>query len=226
MSDADTMWSEYSHTNFTGCAYPIVPSVVVDPIMSALTAASWADSGKITRDTLDTCVVEVQDNGITRIFSIDMLRGVVIGFMIYGGTESAQHQYFWGYDKEIYYLQKVTFSAFDTTITNGGYEFYNIRVNGETVTPVIIPAKRKRERFSIQWVDRRQGTISLTGITGPSRIALFDIQGRRISSGEYGINGPFAITRLCPGRGCPSGPLLVRIENGVFSRVFSVISIR
>jgi hypothetical protein len=226
MSDTDTTWSEYSHTNFTGCAYPIVPSIVVDPIMSPLTAASWADSGKITRDSLDTCVVEVLDSGITRIFSIDMLRGVVIGFLIYGGTESAQHQYFWGYDKGIYYLQRVACSMSDTTIINGGYEFYNIRVNGEPITSVVTPSKRKQERFSIQWVDRRQGTVSLTGITGPSRIALFDIRGRPISSGEYGINGPFSITRLCPVGGCPSGPLLVRIENGAFSRVFSVIPIR
>jgi len=193
--------------------------------MSSLTAASWADSGKVTRDTLDTCIVEIPNNGITRVYSIDMQHGVVIGFLIYGGSESAQHQYFYGYNNGVYYPRKVTFS-YDTTIEyGGGYEFYNIRINGEQV-PVVNPAKRKQERFSIQWVDRNQGTLVMNGLQGPARVALFDMRGRRISSGEHEMNGPFAISRFCPSGDCPSGPLLLRIENSGATRVFPAVLVR
>jgi hypothetical protein len=219
------MWSEFSRSNFSSCAFPIVPSIIVDPIMSSMVPASWADSGKVTRDTLDTCIVQIGNDSVTKLYSVDMVRGVVIGFMTYGVAGSAEHQYFYGCDKGIYYLRKVTCSTWDTTIENGGYEFYNIRINGDTV-PVINPAKRNLERFSIQWVDRNQGTFVMNGLQGPARVALFDMRGRRISSGEYEINGPSAINRFCPSGGCPSGPMLLRIENSGATRVFPAVLVR
>jgi hypothetical protein len=194
--------------------------------MSSLTADSWADSGKVVWDTLDTCVVEIPNNGITKSYSIDMQSGLVIRFNVYGGPESAQHQYFYGYDNGIYFLQKVSFSAYDTSIQNyGGYEFSNIRINGEPVM-VITAANRKPERFIIQWIDRRQGTIRLSGITGPARAALFDIRGRRVTPGYCDVNGSIGIDRLCPIGGCPAGPLLLRIENGALSKVLPVSFVR
>ena len=237
LTETDTTWTVYTRQSATGCAYPLVPSIIVDPIMSSLITASWADKGTITRDTLDTCVVEIQDTIVTvqdtveletivwTTYSIDMQRGVVIGFVTYGGPGSAQHQYIYGYEREIYYLRKVTFS-FDTTIEYaGGYEFYNIRLNGEPV-PVINPGKPKPERFSIQWLDRRQGILSLTGIAGPARAALFDIRGRRITQEYREINGMFELNRLCPSSGCPSGPMLLWIENSGTTRVFPAVLVR
>jgi hypothetical protein len=202
----------------------LVPAIITEPIMSSATFASWADSGIVTRDTLDTCVVEIPDSGIMRTYSIDMLRGVVIGFIVSGGPDFAQHQYFYGYDKGIYYPRRVTF-GYDTTIEYGGYEFDNIRVNGEPV-PVITPAKRNPERFSVQWLDGKHGTISLAGITGPARATLFDIQGRRITPGDREVNGKFEIGSLCPSRGCPSGPVLVRIEHRGIARIFQALLVR
>lgn len=225
ISGTDTTWKVYTRQSATSCSYTLVPSIIVDPIMSPLTAAAWTDSGKITWDTLDTCVVEISNDSVTKVYSVDMVRGVVIGFMIWGLAGSAQHQYFWGYDKGIYYLKRVACSTFDTTIINGGYEFYNIRVNGEPV-PVITPAKRKQERFSIQWVDRNRGTLVMNGQQGPSRAALFDIQGRRITQGYREISGMFEINRLCPPGGCPSGPVLLRIENSGATRVFPAVLVR
>jgi hypothetical protein len=226
INGTDTTWKVYTRQSATSCSYPLVPSIIVDPIMSPLTAAAWADSGKVIRDTLDTCVVDLSISSVTRIYSVDMRRGVVIGFMKYGDTTgTAEHQYFYGYTGGIYYLQRVACSTFDTTIQNGGYEFYNIRINGEQV-PVINTAKRKQERFPFQWVDRNRGTLVMNGLQGPVRVALFDMRGRRISSGENEINGPFAINRLCPSGGCPSGPLLVRIEAGVIKRAFPVVLFR
>jgi hypothetical protein len=224
ITETDTSWTLYTRQTATGCSYPLVPSILLDPLMSSKTAASWADGGTVTWDTLDTCVVEILDTNLWIRYSIDMQRGLVVGLFRSDGINSAQHQYFYGCEKGIYYLRKVTFSI-DTTLEYGGYEFYNIRLNGEPV-PVINQAKRNPERFSIQWLNKIRGTMALTGIQGPAKVALFDVRGRRIAPGYREVTGMFEINSLCPSIGCPSGPVLLRIENSGGVRVFPTVFVR
>jgi hypothetical protein len=193
--------------------------------MSSATFASWADSGKVTRDTLDTCVVEIRNDTVAKTYSVDMVRGVVIGSIISEPSGYVMHKYFYECDNGIYYLRKVICPLMDedTTIENGGYEFFNVRI---TQVPVINRAKRQQERFAIRWLDKKRGSISLSGTNGPARAALFDMQGRRITPMYHEVNGSLDINRLCPIGGCPNQPLLLRIENGSRSWVFPAVRVR
>ena len=64
--------------------------------MSSATFAAWvADSGKVTRDTLDTCVVEIRNDTVSKSYSVDMVRGVVVGSIISEPAGYVFHKYFY-----------------------------------------------------------------------------------------------------------------------------------
>lgn len=227
MNVTDTFWTEYSRANLASCSYMIVPSVITEPIMSSETFAAWADSGVILSDTLDTCVVNVCKDGYCGLYSIDMKTWLVIAAMFStpSGTGNHTKVYYYGNHDGTYYVQKILcgWPPTDTTIANGGYEFLNIRINGEAVTPVVTPPRPLRQRFSVQRLD---GMVSLFGTTGMSRASLYDIRGRRITPQTKEVRDRFAMHDLCPASGCPSGPLLLRIDNGAHHHVFPVALFR
>ena len=187
--------------------------------MSSLTIASWADSGTIKRDSPDTCVVEMRKNGYISTYSIDMQKGLIIASVALtpGSAGSSSHLYLYGEYRGIYYLRKVccfpTTNA-DTTIDSGGYDFYNIRVNDEPVTPVINPPRAGGPRFSIRSMDKNDLGAFFIGGNATARIAVYDLLGRQhFSLFARKETGVVRIDRECPPGRCPSGNYIVRMQT-------------
>jgi hypothetical protein len=222
ITGTDTVWAEYTKTSFQNCAFSLVPSIITEPIMSAKTIASWADSTTIiTRDTLDTCIIEVIKNGDYYFYMVDMQRGLIISFTLSSIVGSATQQYLYGYDTGIYFLRRVCF--FDTTIENGGYDFYNIRVNDNPVSHVVnIPRSPKRPFVFNAF--GKNGAIDLLGKENV-RMTLYDLLGRRLFSRYFGKDaGIVKLGDLCPAAQCPSGRLILRVEipgSGMYNAVIS-----
>lgn len=217
----DTSRTTYGSSSFSGCSFSIVPSVIIKPIMSAKMVRAWATSAAVViRDSLDTCVVKVPDSADTLLYSVDMARGVISGLNWYGASGYVTHQYFYGRDNGVYYLQKVSCSSWDTTIEYGGYRFSNIRINGQPVTSVKRSAQPEKSPFAIHPAGSRGDQILFTGAQAGMRIAAFDLLGRGLF--EIALRGSGDILdpdRLCGGAGCPSGPLVLRSigRNGAAS---------
>jgi len=167
--------------------------------MSAATIAFWADSGSIIRDTLDTCVVQVQKNGAFNTYTIDMQRGVIVSMTSSSNQGFAVHQYFYGHENGIYFLTKVTFGP-DTTIQSyGGYEFINIRVNGEQFASTIPFPEKPRGRDLRPSEKLTNGTV----------VSIYDLLGRKVvGSGLVG-----QIDQACRSGGCSSGSYFLKVEK-------------
>jgi hypothetical protein len=194
------LWNEYTRTTAGSCNFALVPSILIAPIMTSATIASWADSGSIIRDTLDTCTVQVQENGASITYTVDMQRGVIIS-MVYSDQSYAMHQYFYGCQKGIYFLTKVTFGG-DTSIqTNGGYEFYNIRINGEHYTRIA------------NYLDMPQPSIAGSGRGNSmpigTTVSIYDLLGRRVVIG----NRIGRMDGACRSGGYSSGVYLLKDEK-------------
>jgi hypothetical protein len=145
--------------------------------MAVKTVQTWADSGGlIIRDSLDTCVVQVVIDGTTYVYSIDMQKGLIFNLDAYGDLGAASQRYLYGYDKGIYYLRRVCCNSPDTTIDFGGYDFYNIRVNGVAMTGVRPERRIPSDRFAINngKANTRHGDLH-----AGTMVALYDLQGRR-----------------------------------------------
>lgn len=196
--------------------------------MSAKMVGAWADSAAtIMRDTLDTCVVKVPNNMDTLLYSIDMQRGVIIGLYWFGPAGNVTHQYFYGYDKGIYFLQKLSCSSSDTSIANGGYRFNNIRINGEPVTSVVNSLRSDKFRFALHPVERGRERMTFIGGKEGIRIAVFNLFGRNlISTNLREKSGTIDLDHLCPATRCPSGPLLLRIATPNGAAAFSTVIVR
>jgi phosphoribulokinase len=207
----DTAWSAFSSTS---CSFSMVPSVMSMPIMSAKMVGAWAESAAVViRDTLDTCTVKVPHNADTILYSIDMARGVIVGLYLYGPSGYVTHQYFYGFDKGVYYLRQVSCASWDTTIQNGGYIFKNVQINGEPVSSVLNRFRHERSRFAIRPIVSEGDRISFTGAEAGMRITAFDLFGRTVF--ETTLRGKGEVLnadRLCGGARCPSSPLLFRIN--------------
>jgi hypothetical protein len=221
----DTVRSTYTSSSFAGCSFSIVPSIISSSIISAKTIAAWADSAAtVTRDSLDTCVVQVPNNGDTLLYSVDMARGVIVGLYWYGAWSGyyITHQYFYGLDKGIYYLQKVSCSSNDTSIENGGYRFSNIRINGEPVTSVLGRLRPEKAPFAVRPVGRGSDRVTFTRGEAGTRVAAFDLFGRSLfRTGLRGKGDVLDLNRLCGGARCPSGPLILRINGQSGAAFFS-----
>jgi hypothetical protein len=185
------------------------------PIMSAKVVAAWADSAAVVvRDTLDTCAVKVPHNADTILYSIDMARGVIIGLYWYGPSEYVTHQYFYGFDKGVYYLRQVSCSSWDTTIESGGYMFKNIRINGEPVSSVLGRLRPEKSRFAIRPIGRGGDRITFTGAEAGVGITVFDLSGRGLFETTLRGKGEILdLDRLRSGARRPSGPLILRITG-------------
>jgi hypothetical protein len=229
IAGTDTARSTYTASSFTDCSFSIVPSIISKPIMSANMVRAWADSAAvIVRDTLDTCVVKVPHNADTVLYWIDMSRGVIIE-LYWGPSEDITHQYFYGYDKGIYYLQKVSCSSpgFDTSISSGGYLFSNIRINGEPVTSVADRLRPEKSPFAIHPIGRGRDRIVFTGGEAGMRITAFDMFGRSLfETALQGKGDALRLDRLCGGARCPSGPLVLRRIGPDGAASFSTVIVR
>jgi hypothetical protein len=187
--------------------------------MSSLTIASWADSGIIKRDKLDTCVVEVRKNGYVFSYSIDMRKGLIIASVALtpGAEGSSSHFYLYGEHAGIYYIRKVCSfpdSSADTTINSGGYDFYNIRVNDEPVTPVINLPRAMKSPFAIRAMDKNGMRAIYIGDNKAVRIAAYDLLGRRHFSMINGKETDIVrLDRVCPSGRCPSGNVIIRMQT-------------
>jgi hypothetical protein len=193
-----------------------VPSVITEPIMSSKIMATWPDSATISRDTLDTCVVQVADNGTYRTYSIDMVTGTIIGFYISGSLGTTMHMYFYSQWNGIYFLRKACTSYYDTTIDNGGYIFTNIRLNDSLMSPVREPAPAWQPVVAGRGVAEHESRTLAVAPDRELRILFYDMLGRGVYRSIYpaGAGGfPLTIDRACPADRCRSGTFLVRIEQ-------------
>ena len=215
INDGDTVWSQYSRSSLGNCAYPIVPSVITEPLMASSTFASWADSGVIISDTLDTCVVRVSKNGYSFQYSIDMKAGLVFAAENSMPSLATHWQLFvWGEYNGIYYLRRVCSGngSLDTgSIENGGYDFYNIHLNGNTITHIAGNPYTRQPSPSFRVMDGKEKKKLLSDINGPVRVSVFDIRGRRLFS-SFSASGIFDVNAACSPGVCPSGPLVLRIQ--------------
>ena len=226
INGTDTIWTAYSGTSFVGCSYPIVPSVITDPIMSSGIMATWLDSGAITRDSLDTCVVQVSgSDGYYNIYSIDMATGTIIAAYLNSVLGAVSHLYFYGHQNGIYFLRKVCTSSYDTTLDNGGYIFYNIRVNDTLMSPVVQDEPRK-ERLRPGTMGAGNGRKTLVLAPGATaRLAFYDLLGKNLYEKLVtGWGGPVALDRSCPASNCRSGTFVVRVEQPGFRPATSFFS--
>ena len=199
--------------------------------MSSLTVASWANGGTIKRDLLDTCLVEVRKNGYSFTYSIDMQKGLIIASIARtpDSSGSSSHLYVYGEHKGIYYVRRVCCfptSNADTTILNGGYDFYNIRINGEPVAPVNTLPSARKSRFALRSMDKSGMRAIFTGGNEPARIIVYDLAGRHRFSMVTGKGiGAVRLDQACPLGRCPGGGVIVRVQTQG-SAAFSAITVR
>ncbi len=219
ITGTDTAWLVKKDSLFNSCSFYMIPSIMSKPIMSAKMIGAWANSAAaVVYDTLDTCVVKVPENADTLFYSIDMAQGVIFGLDWQGLSKNVTHQYFYGHDKGVYYLQKVSCSNSDTSIMSGGYLFSNIRINGEAVTSVQDRLRPEKSPFT---------THPFIGAKPGARIAAFDLFGRNLfKTALQGKGDVLHPDRLCGGARCSSGPLVLRRSgpNGAVS--FSTVIVR
>ena len=229
ISAADTARSAYTASWFATCSDFMIPSILNEPIMSAKTVRVWADSAAVVmRDSPDTCVVKVPNLTDTLLYTVDMARGVIIGLDVSTLFVALfTHQYFYGYDKGIYYLQKVSCSSSDTSIMEGGYRFSNIRINNEPVTSAVNRFRREKSPCTIHAIGRGSDRIAVFGGKAGMRIAAFDLLGRSLfETALQGAGDVLRLDRLCRGTGCPSGPLILRINGSDGAAFFSIVVTR
>jgi hypothetical protein len=217
ISAGDTLWRTYTGSSFSDCSFSIVPSVIRMPVMSAKMVRAWADSGAVVvYDTLDTCEVHVPYGGDTLYYTVDVPRGLIIGFYWYDFLLSIDvtHGYFYGYDKGVYYLQKVSSSMVDSGIEYGGYLFSNIRVNGQPLTTVKNRPRPEQCPFAIFPAADGCDRMAYTGAQEGMRITAFDLLGRSLfATSLQGGGGILDLNRLCRGTGCRNGPIMLRVSG-------------
>jgi hypothetical protein len=186
--------------------------------MASATIAPWADSGTIIMDTPDTCVVQVTMIGYTFTYSIDMQSGLIFlsSTMVEGGGPQFFQFYLYGEYNGINYIRRVCCidpSIPDTTLNNGGYDFYNIRINGEPVTPVINPPRAREPRFAIRSAERGAMKVFYGG-NEPARMSFYDLRGRTLfSTFLIKETGAVRLDKACPSGRCPGGRYIIRLET-------------
>jgi len=187
--------------------------------LASSTFASWADSGAILRDSLDTCVVHVVKNGYTFDYSIDLKAGLVFAAQNDGPSGAHSQRFLWGEYNGIHYLRRVCADAdsFNDTgsIHRGGYDFYTITLNGLLIPSTVSIAAHpnpNQSSASFRIVDRNGNKTLLSGIQYPLRVTLFDIRGKQLFSGYSARGGVFDISAACSRGGCPNGPIIVRVK--------------
>jgi hypothetical protein len=191
--------------------------------MSAKTVRAWADSGAVVvYDTLDTCQVHVPYCGDTLFYSVDALRGIIVDFYWYNfnAMTNVTQSYFYGYDKGVYYLQRVAGSSLDTGIESGGYIFTNVRINGQPVTSVTGGVRPEKTPFAIHALGNGIDRLTYSGAEEGMRLRAFDPLGRSLFETRLPAGGGVLnLDRLCGRSGCRSGPLVIRM-NGPFQQAF------
>jgi hypothetical protein len=200
--------------------------VIIEPLLSSLTYASWADSGKIVRNSSDTCVVIVNKNGLTFQYTIDMMAGLVVATRDSSpGLSSPPSQLIlWSEDRGIFYFRRICAgnATLDTgSIYSGGYDFSDILLNGQQVTGIFGDASPRKAAAGFRLVRDGERKTKLSGIPESMPVSLFDVRGRRLFSGYSDRNGFFDIASACSPGGCPSGPIVVLLKGRDGKSVFS-----
>jgi hypothetical protein len=217
----ESTWVVYDRSSVKTCNFSLVPSILIDPMMSSQTIAAWADSGKILVDTVDSCEVQTPMSGGSYTYVINMKTGLITGLRATSPSGSiATHSYLYGFENGIYFLRRVSFSLYDTTIeSTGGYDFYNIKVNGTQYSSIADEHRHARSPFAIRYRDRALGALTTSGY--PLRVTWYDLLGRNRYAANLSTMPPAGrIERLCPPSLCPSGRYFIRLESPGHTETF------
>jgi hypothetical protein len=208
--ETDSLWYTYTNANVTGCGRKsLVPGILMHPVMSPSTAELWADTGAVVvRDSLDTIVLQdtYQDN--LYLWAIDKTRWTIVGLYISGPQWAYQASFYYGDFQGIPYLQKVV-----DYLGTVYYDFNNIRLNGQAVSPVRMPVSYRSGPSGLSVVSASGGLarIALPDAGGSDqRLTLLDAAGRAIGTWTLPSDArQFALPLAGPGRFC-----LVRWQAG------------
>jgi hypothetical protein len=203
---ADTATHTYSANGTAGCSGDIIVGIITDPVLSSAGVGRWNDSAEVVADSAGICAIKNVNEFGTYYYTIDKSTWLIRS--ISKSTSYYWMSFLYGQDKGYAVLRKACANG-DTTLKSGGYEFFNIKINGEDVSQMSNPViARQSSAGCLVYTGRSSVTIVFPSslieqtpfaVYNPagkqvlSRILAPGSTGLTVQSGDVGVRGRYIL---------------------------------